>query len=63
LLSQETNEEEVQVPPPSYDHQRFTALVYDADLEKARELATEKGLPVSVILRDAIKAGLAKEKK
>ena len=43
---------------PSYDTIRFPVSVFDDDLEKARALAIEKKVSVSVILRDAIKAGL-----
>lgn len=49
---------EAAMATPSYDTIRFPVSVFDDDLEKARALAIEKKVSVSVILRDAIKAGL-----
>ena len=49
--------------PPSYPTTKVSVAVYDDDLAEAKKLAKEKGLSYSVILRDAIKAGLAKEEK
>ena len=43
--------------PPSYKTEQFSFLVFSSDLEKARKLAKEKKLSVSVILRDRIRFG------
>ena len=50
---------------PSYPTTKTSVSVYDDDLTEAKIQAVAKGLSVSVILRDAIKAGLeaTKEKK
>lgn len=44
--------------PPTYPTTKTTVYVFDGDLETAGNLAKKKAVSVSVILRDAIKAGL-----